>query len=1042
MTDLYFAEPQWLHLLWVVLAFMLLLVWLERRGSGALSRFMQSTLQLRLVRSASTARRVFRLIFLSLFGIFLTLALMQPQVGLQLVSTPRVGAEIMVCLDVSKSMLAEDVAPNRLERAKAELKDLLAYLDGDQVGLIAFAGRATVLSPLTPDFGFLRLVLDEAGAHSVTRGGTRLEEPIRKAVAGFGDSGEVARVILLITDGEDHDSFPLEAAKAAAERGIRILSIGFGDETGSEIMLTDPASGARTVLRDGDGNSVRSRLDGDLLREMALLTEGAYVPAGTGVLDLESIYQRHIEGLMRASLEGGSRTIRNDAFQWPILLALLCLLAAVASTASTTPPSSRRQDSLSQWAGLLLFFGLLLNHLSIPVAEAQQQTATEPAKTQAAEAVQNNDNSTENTVEIESKTESKTTTQKALPEDPRELYNLALTRLSADDFEQADELLMTARGKSGADGEVRFRATYNLAWVEVKRADASLEKEPEAALQSLQRSADWFREAISLRPGDDDSRHNLEIVLRRAMALADSLAQRDERDLLTQLNELIETQRSYLGELRNGVDLLAARDDPNAVQTARRAYRDLSVAQLDILGQAESFNTRAGNELDTLKGKTEEELTPEDRIRIAQIEGLLQYLHQARERLGQARSQLRRLQAERAYRRAAAGLTELKRARDQLLDPVARLDGLLADGLELAQLTSIKASLERGAGIAPDASHTEEIKAPSWLNNDYLLETQQHLELRTDELQRGLAAGIAQQDDASGEQAQLDEEQRRLLIQLRAAEPLIGVARDEFQNASTALNDGNTTDAVEPQGKALAKLTDARELFLDLRRLIELVYQDERQIDSYLTEDKERKATEIVEYAPLAGEIQGKNRKRASRVGTMIADALMEAVTAEEQAKAAAEADPANASNNPNNNQDKIDPAAAAAEKQRMELADQLQLKVQQSMQTAEADLNKLAESSEPNANDANLQQARGSVTTALSNIEELRRLFFSVIEHLKETARHQIELGDETEEIAALADADDDDENAAKNATQIGAISTTPARASGYLYSYQRSVE
>lgn len=334
MSGLHFASLHWIQLLWAILAFIALLAWLERRGQGDLDRFVATPLQPRLVLRTSSLRRALRLVLLGLCGFFITLALMRPQWGARFVTTSRVGAQIMVCLDVSRSMLAEDVAPNRLERAKAELRDLLGYLDGDQVGLIAFAGRATVLSPLTPDFGFLRLVLDGAGLHSVTRGGTRLEEPIRKALAGFRDRGEqggVSRSILLITDGENHDSFPLEAAKVAAERGVPILSIGFGDEAGSELLVTDHRTGARTLLRNANGNPVRSRLDGDLLREMALVTEGAYIPAGTGAIDLKSIYDRHIAGLTRGHLDGGGYRIRNDIFQWPLLCALLCLLAAVVS---------------------------------------------------------------------------------------------------------------------------------------------------------------------------------------------------------------------------------------------------------------------------------------------------------------------------------------------------------------------------------------------------------------------------------------------------------------------------------------------------------------------------------------------------------------------------------------------------------------------------------------------------------------------------------------------------------------------------------------
>ena len=283
MNDLTFAQPQFIHGVWVVLAVGVGLLALEMRRNNLLDRFLDPTMQGRLVESPQKWQRGLRTGLLCLSMLAIVVALMRPQWGFEFVEAPRVGAEIMVALDVSRSMLAEDVAPNRLERAKAELRDLLPFLAGDQVGLIAFAGRASVLCPLTPDFGFLRLVLDNLDPGTVPRGGTRLEEPIRKATAGFGTAGDLSRVILLFTDGEDHDSFPLDAAQEAAERGIRIIVIGFGDEDGSEIFVTDPRTGARTRVVDSGGRPVISRLDGDLLREIALETGGAYVPAGTSL---------------------------------------------------------------------------------------------------------------------------------------------------------------------------------------------------------------------------------------------------------------------------------------------------------------------------------------------------------------------------------------------------------------------------------------------------------------------------------------------------------------------------------------------------------------------------------------------------------------------------------------------------------------------------------------------------------------------------------------------------------------------------------------
>ena len=182
MSDFRFANPNWSYAMWLVIAGVALLYWLDWRRVDVLSRFVSTAMQPRLVQRLSRTRRWLSIAYLGLAGASLVLALMRPQWGLTYQTMPRVGAQIMICLDVSKSMLAEDAAPNRLERAKAELTDLLSFLDGDQVGLIAFAGRATVLCPLTPDFGFFKLILDGAGPQSVGRGGTRLEEPIRKAL--------------------------------------------------------------------------------------------------------------------------------------------------------------------------------------------------------------------------------------------------------------------------------------------------------------------------------------------------------------------------------------------------------------------------------------------------------------------------------------------------------------------------------------------------------------------------------------------------------------------------------------------------------------------------------------------------------------------------------------------------------------------------------------------------------------------------------------------------------------------------------------------
>ena len=1018
MTGFHFAEPQWVHMLWAVFLCIAGLFLLERRAGLSLSHFMAHPLQARLVQRTSDTRRTVRLLFLTLTGLFLTLALMRPQWGVQFLATPRAGAEIMVCLDVSKSMLAEDVSPNRLERAKAELRDLLTYLKGDQIGLIAFAGRASVLSPLTPDFGFLRLALDQANATSVSRGGTRLEEPIRKAIAGFGSTSDVSRSILLITDGEDQDSFPLEAAKDAAQRGIRILAIGFGDEAGSEITLTDAKTGVRAPLRDRNGTVVKSRLDGGMLRELALLTEGAYIPAGTGVLDLESIYERHIAGLTRGKLDGQGRRVHNDAFQWAILLGLLSLLATVASTTSGV---IRGGGPLGR---LLLVVGLLLTVSTQAMARAsalQPPTSagnqgTPPAGNQGA--VSTGNQSAPPLPPGEQAEPPPTKTPSPPQEAPRTVFNQGLAQFQQDALEEAAQSFESARARAAIDGELRFRATYNLGWVDVKQADALLEQDPQKALQALHRAASWFREAIALRPAHEDTRYNLEVILKRALVLADRLANTDPKDWKARLDQTIQAQRTFLEALRTSLTLADAQQDAHATARLRPVFRALSAQQLEVLAEGEAISQQAGDALETLRKKSDETRTPEEAVQAHQLDRLLHYLHRARERMGQARSRMRHLLAEQAFRRAAAALTALKRARAQLLDPKTRLDALLADGITLARFSGAKAALERGI------SAPEQTKAPPWLTLEYLQESQKSLQERTQELHQGIVAGLAQSAQPppgeTPEPSPPAPEQETLVRALKKAEPLIGQAATAFATAQTALEANTVAEAIPPQSAALAGLAEAREYFLDLRGLIERARQDENRIASFLhpkaqTGDPSGRP-DAIELYPSALELQEINLARAQRLQEQI-------VMARDKAREAVQTIPPDPAQASGQGPAKTPPSEEASPDQeqlkntlkRMEQADELQTRLLRQMKTARLDLERLVDQPPVSSaeSEAVLVQAQGRVLEVQNTLERLRQLFFSVVEHLQETLRRQTALNDATQEAAALAESRGPEETA-----------------------------
>ena len=343
MSDVTFADPGWVHLVWVALAFTGLLAWLELRGRDRLGRFVSPVMQVRLAHGASVTRRALKVALVLATLLFGIVALMRPQTpGGTEVATRKAGADIMVALDVSRSMLAEDAAPNRLARARADIREFLDRVTGHRVGLVAFAGRAAVMCPLTTDYGYFHLVMSQVDSRSVTRGGTRLGDAIRKAVEAFGPNRGAARLLLLITDGEDHDSFPLDAADEALKAGVRIATIGFGSEEGSEITLTDPDTGARTVLVDRDGTVVRSRMDGDLLRDIALRTEGVYVPAGTSAIDIEGIVEAHIDPLVTDVSSGLQRRSPDEHYFWLVLAAAACLTGAVWAGSPRLPRGARR----------------------------------------------------------------------------------------------------------------------------------------------------------------------------------------------------------------------------------------------------------------------------------------------------------------------------------------------------------------------------------------------------------------------------------------------------------------------------------------------------------------------------------------------------------------------------------------------------------------------------------------------------------------------------------------------------------------------------
>ena len=880
MNEFRFAEPGWIHLLWLVAAIAGALVFLEFRGRSVLERFVSRSMQSRLVRRSTLVRRMSALGLITLAMLALVFALMRPQWGMTVQRAVRVDSQIMICLDVSKSMLAEDVAPNRLERAKIELDSLLGLMaEGQQVGLIAFAGKAAVLCPMTTDFGFLRLILNEAEPQSVGRGGTQIGDAIRKAVDGFRESGDIHRLILLVTDGEDHDSFPLEAAKAAKEKGVKIVSVGFGDEAGSKIEIADPQTGGRSFVKDRDGKDVVSRLDGETLRDIALQTDGAYIPAGTGArsgVDLPNVHRVHA-----ARLDGGSATRRakrslSVAGDRRPRAAVHGLDAGhsvePAHARASVAPDSTAITTASRAAAWCLAVGLAAAAGDLPAQPpaATPPPAQQPAVTPAAPTAKEPLPASETPAAAETAADREDT---PLPEEegltPRAAYNRAVAWVQADP-QQAERYLNLARRDAGSDGELRYRSLYNLGWVEVSRADTQLQDEPAQALQHLQQAANRFREAVRVRPDSPEARHNLEIVSQRILELTDALAKKDPRDLASRLEELIQQLRGHQTELQVIVQQAGDEVEKTLADTYRQEFRRLGVTQRQVLADYQRLADDARKELDAINQKPDDQKSPEERLKAGQFTNMLRFLDSGLQRLNQSRSVTRRLQGNRAFRRWSAGLSDTKRARDQLRNPVELLGYLLADAAEMAQLTRQLAS--SSGSLSPQ---DQPDPAPTWLTREYLQDLQTSTLDRTTELEQALSSATAKpvpsqnQPSAAAQPAAPDPQTQQLLDNIQRAIPSIQQAAELFEQSSQELPAGSLDVAHDRQMEAIVELSNAWEWFLDVRRLIEVIYRD-AQVVRQATGNSQGDPQTLCQIAAAIAEAQKKNITRAHRLDRML----------------------------------------------------------------------------------------------------------------------------------------------------------------------------
>jgi Ca-activated chloride channel family protein len=330
-----FAHEDYLMLLAVVPVLLALGWWVSRLRKKAVAKFATPAMLEKLAPAASRYKGPVKF-GIQLFAVaVLILALADLQVGTRLEEVKQEGVEIFLALDLSLSMKAEDIKPNRLEKAKLEIRNLIDRLGGDRIGLVVFAGKAYTQFPLTTDYSAANLFLDVIDVDAVSTPGTAIGSAIEQAMASFDFKDPTTKVIVVITDGENTDGDVFEAAEAAAAKGVMIYAIGMGSPTGAPIPLTTNA-GVSDFKRDRMGEVVVTKLDEASLERIALTGKGKYFRASSSQDELDAIY-KDVNALQKKEFGVKQFTDYEDRFQYFLGFALLLLVLELLLSENKTP---------------------------------------------------------------------------------------------------------------------------------------------------------------------------------------------------------------------------------------------------------------------------------------------------------------------------------------------------------------------------------------------------------------------------------------------------------------------------------------------------------------------------------------------------------------------------------------------------------------------------------------------------------------------------------------------------------------------------------
>jgi len=528
-----FEHPQILWLLLVIPpALVLFFWWASRQRQKLLEQFIESRLLSQLTVGISPARQKIRFGCLVFAVALLVVTLARQQHGFDLQEVEQRGLDIVVAVDTSKSMLATDIAPHRLARAKLAALELMQKAGTDRMGLVAFAGDAFLECPLTIDNTAFQQCVQALDVNAIPQGGTAIAAAINTALTAFKENNHY-KVLVLFTDGEDNDTGALEAAQNAAKAGLKIFSIGIGTAAGDLLRVTD-ANGNSDYVRDERGNVVKSHLDEALLQQIAGATGGFYLPLH-GANTIDTLYERGLAPLPKS--EGKERLIKryHEQFHWPLAAAILLLLAEIflperkrktndlevrSSGLSRSQAVPQGRDRTPNKTAIATAAVVALLVLSSPASASPSSALREYKSGCYTSALQ----------EFERLAQANTN-------DLRLIFNAGDAAYRATNFDVAQKLFQPVT--LSPDLKLQQKAYYNLGNVQFQLAKSA--KDLDSLQAGLETAEKTFERAVTLDRNDTDAAFNLAFVknaveqikqfreaIRRAKSEADAAVRRAE----------------------------------------------------------------------------------------------------------------------------------------------------------------------------------------------------------------------------------------------------------------------------------------------------------------------------------------------------------------------------------------------------------------------------------------------------------------------------------------------------------------------------------